>query len=86
MMRLKFLTSIADGVGPGIEIGQVIDFPDEVAKVWLSRRRGDRGAEEPLCVLIQSQTCPKCGHEIQEPTTGEPLEAAAMSHAPRRRG
>jgi hypothetical protein len=86
MMRLKFLTSIADAVGPGIEIGQIMDLPDDVAKAWLKRRRGDPGAEEPLCVLIQSQTCPKCGHELQEPTTEELLQAATVNHAPKRRG
>lgn len=86
MMRIKFLTGMADAFGNGFNPGEVVDMPDDAAKGILKMVRGDDA--EPVAILIGAQVCPKCGHTLQEPTghSAPELEAAAVSHAPRRRG
>jgi len=86
MKRIKFLKGVADTVS-FFEPGQIVEMADEPAKHYLSRLYED-GTR--LAVEVKPTSCPNCGHVIEE-TQGpagapESLEAATVSHSPRRRG
>ena len=87
-MRIKFLKGLADAHGGYFEPGQIIEMPEASAAVYLSKVYDD-GTR--LAVEATPTVCPHCGGELQD-MQGPPgapeseLEAATVSHRPRRRG
>lgn len=88
-MRIKFLKAIAERNSGYFEPGQIIEMPDEAAKVYLGKRYDDGSR---LAIEVSERTCPHCGGRLEGEQQGPPgapeaaLEAATMNHAPRRRG
>ena len=85
MKRIKFLMGEAGPLG-FFEPGQIVEMEDKPAEAILKRMY----PSGPLAIEVKPTVCPNCGHQIQEEQgpSGAPeaLEAATVSHSPRRRG
>lgn len=77
-MKIKCLVPEADMSG-SFDYGQIVDMPEATARAFLKRRTTDGS---PKWVEVAPTACPHCGQDLEAP----PLEAATVSHQPRRRG
>lgn len=86
-MRVKFLKAMADAHGGYFEPGQIIEMADEHARAYIKMKYDDGSR---LAIEVTATICPHCGGKIEElqgpPGAPEALEAATVSHSPRRRG
>ena len=77
-MKLKCVIPFADTRGSG-DYGQIFEMPDDAGREALKRVGNNN---EPIFVELKPRACPKCGHQLEDTE----LEAATVSHQPRRRG
>lgn len=75
LKTVKFLSGIASPTW-SYNAGDITEMPEADARSYIGMG---------IAVEIGANACPHCGGEL-EPRTPPGLEAAAMAHAPARRG